>query len=98
MSDTNKPDLPSDVQETLMEFPCDFPLKVFVKPESDVDQQILTLLEPHVGALPLSAVQRKVSRTGKFISLTVNFTATGKPQVDAVFAALQGHPLVVMAM
>ena len=98
MSDDNKTDLPSDVQETLMEFPCAFPLKVFVKPEADVDQQILTLLEPHVGVLPLIAVQRKVSRTGKFISLTVNFTATSKPQVDAVFAALQDHPLVVMAM
>ncbi|MDD9893206.1 MAG: DUF493 domain-containing protein [Gammaproteobacteria bacterium] len=100
MSDTpqNNGDLPSDVQETLMEFPCDFPLKVFVKPANDVDQQILTLIEPHTGKLPLSAVQRKVSRTGKFISLTVNFTATSKPQVDAIFAALGESDLVVMAM
>lgn len=89
---------PTDNNETLMEFPCAFPLKVFVKPANDVDQQILTLLEPHIGKLPLSAVQRKVSRTGKFISLTVNFTATSKPQVDAVFAALSNSDLVVMAM
>lgn len=98
MSDKTNDDLPSDVQETLMEFPCAFPLKVFVKPANDVDQQILKLLEPHIGQLPLSAVQRKVSRTGKFISLTVNFTATSKPQVDAVFAALTESDLVVMAM
>ena len=95
---SDKPDLPYDVQETLMEFPCAFPLKVFVKPVNDVDQQILALIEPHVGKLPLSAVQRKVSRTGKFISLTVNFTATSKPQVDAIFAALGDSELVVMAM
>lgn len=88
----------TDEQETLMEFPCAFPLKVFVKPEDDVEQQILDLLEPHVGKLPLSACQRKISRTGKYMALTVNFTATSKPQVDAVFAALGDTPLVVMAM
>lgn len=87
-----------DEQETLMEFPCAFPLKVFVKPEDDVEQQLLDLLEPHVGKLPRSACQRKISRTGKYMSLTINFTATSKPQVDAVFATLGESPLVVMAM
>ena len=85
-------------QDTLMEFPCAFPLKVFVKPEDDVEQQVLALLEPHTGKLPLSACQRKISRTGKFMSLTVNFTATSKPQIDAIFLALSESPLVVMAM
>lgn len=96
---SDKPsDLPSDVQETLMEFPCDFPLKVFLKPEIDIDQKVLTLLEPHIGKLPLSAVQRKISSTGKFVSLTVNYVAVSKQQVDAVFKELSDCPFVVMAM
>lgn len=97
MSD-NSPTNGVDPNETLMEFPCAFPLKVFVKPEDDIEQQILDLLEPHVGKLPRSACQRKISRTGKYMALTVNFTATSKPQVNAVFAALHDSPLVVMSM
>lgn len=96
--DRNKTPQAADNGETLLEFPCNFDLKVFVKPEVGVDQQILELLEPHIGKIPLSACQRKVSRTGKYVSLTVNYVATSKKQVDAVYAELGNCPLVVMAM
>ena len=52
----------------------------------------------HVAPLAELAITRQPSREGRFISLTVTFTARDREQLDALYRELSGHELVLMVL
>ena len=86
-------------EETLMEFPCAFALKVMVVADAGINEVMLTLVNEHVEeTLSAKEVTERPSRTGKYKSLTITFTATSKAQLDGIYMALSKHPKVRMAL
>ena len=83
----------------LLEFPCEFPLKVMGKNHVDFEVYVLTTVNQHVGGhLTEAAMRTKPSKTGKFISLTITFEAKSQKQIDAIYIELTAHELVLMAL
>ncbi|MDQ6969932.1 MAG: DUF493 domain-containing protein, partial [Mariprofundus sp.] len=78
--------------ETLLEFPCQFPLKVMGNNHADFEQAVLTIVRQHVPDLAERAVQSKPSRTGKYLAVTITFTATSKTQLNQIYRDLHAHP------
>ncbi len=88
----------SSEEESLIEFPCHFPVKAMGLDCDDFDALIVSIVRKHVDDLPEGAVKNLPSKNGKYISVTVTFEATSKTQLDAIYQELSDHPLVLMAL
>jgi len=78
--------------ETHLEFPCRFPVKVMGINSPEFEAQIVMIGRQHIPDLGKGAVRSKPSKAGKYLSVTITFTATSKPQIDNLYRALNAHP------
>ena len=93
MSDS-KPDAMSMEKESLLEFPCSFPMKIMGLSEEPMAQTVLEIMLQHVPDFDGADMEMRSSRTGKYISLTCTINAVSKAQLDALYRELSAHPLV----
>jgi hypothetical protein len=82
--------------DTLIEYPCEFPIKAMGLASDDFDALVVSLIRPYVSDLSEAAVQIKHSSNGKYLSVTVTFTARNREQLDAIYLALTGHKRILM--
>lgn len=85
-------------QETFFEFPCQFPIKIMAKPNKEVVEFALKVLEEHVENADAIDFKTRESSAGNYISITATFEATSKAQLDAIYTALSGHPEIKMVL
>jgi hypothetical protein len=85
-------------EETLLEFPCDFPIKVMGRAEPGFDSMVVELVRKHAPDLREGAVTSRSSKGGKWVSVTVVLQAQSKAQLDAIYLDLTAHEKVVMAL
>ena len=83
-------------EETLLEFPTDFPIKAMGRQSDTFRQLIAETVAIHAAFHPENDVREQSSSNGNFVSVTITFTAESKAQVDAVYQALHDHELVLM--
>ena len=81
-----------------MTYPCEFPLKVFIKPDEDVAARIAGLARAQLAAEASMEVTRRSSSTGKFLALTINFVAEDPAHLDRVIKAVTADPGVLLAL
>ncbi|MBM4190484.1 MAG: DUF493 domain-containing protein [Betaproteobacteria bacterium] len=77
---------------TLLQFPCDFPLKVVGVRSDDFAQQIVAVVQALVPDFRPETVEMRASQGGKYLSVTVTVTARSQVQLDALYQALTRHP------
>ena len=85
-------------EESIMEFPCDFPIKIMGEDNPEFRQTVRALVEKHTGPLSDSAIQAALSRTERFVSLTITVTAQSREQLDSIYQDLTDHDDVKMAL
>ncbi|WP_137938769.1 DUF493 family protein [Chitinivorax sp. B] len=84
----------SQQQETLIEFPCRFPIKVMGVRTDDFAQTIHDITRQHAPDFESTDLEMRVSKNGNYLSVTVTINATSKQQLDALYLAFTGHPMV----
>ncbi|MBX9605552.1 MAG: DUF493 domain-containing protein [Gammaproteobacteria bacterium] len=84
--------------DSLLEFPCDFPLKVMGLAAADFDALVRGIVGRHVAGLAPDAVRVTPSRQGKYVSLTVTVRAESQAQLDALYTELSAHERVLMVL
>ena len=89
MSDDKKPEI---------EFPCKYPIKVLGEAHPDLNQHVIDVMNRHASTITESDLSAKNSSKGKWQSITVTIIATGKPQLDAIFADLKTSSRVKMVL
>jgi putative lipoic acid-binding regulatory protein len=85
-------------EETLFEFPCQFPVKAMGKNTSDFDSIVIAIVHQHVEIVKVGAVKTKLSKGNKYTSITVTIEASSKKQLDAIYQGLTDCPEVLMAL
>lgn len=80
--------------ETLLQFPCDFPLKIMGATRDEFAQAIVEVVLRHAPDFDAAGVEMRPSKAGNYISLTCTVRATSKAQLDALYRELTGHPWV----
>jgi len=85
-------------EDSLLEFPCAFPVKVMGANTAEFEAAIVMISRQHIPDLGEGAISSAESRTGKYVSITITFTATSKPQIDNLYRALNAHPDVKMVL
>lgn len=84
--------------ETLLEFPCAFPLKIVGRTEDGFAQTILEIVLRHAPDFDSASMGMRASREGRYLSLTCTVNATSREQLDALYRELSSHPMVTMVL
>lgn len=84
--------------ESLIPFPCDFPIKVMGLRQHGFAQNILEVIRVHSPDYDPATIEMRTSREGKYLSLTITVKATSQQQLDALYRDLCDHPMVSMVL
>ena len=84
--------------DTLLEFPCDFPLKVIGATRDGFAQAIVEIVLQHAPDFDAKCVEMRPSKAGNYLSLTCTIRATSKSQLDALYRELSSHPWVKVVL
>ena len=85
-------------EQTLLEFPCDFPIKIIGVNQADYAQAILAVILRHAPDFDAASMEMRASVKGNYLSLTCCVRATSKSQLDALYRELTVHPLVKVVL
>lgn len=85
-------------KDTLLEFPCHFPLKIMGKADNELTQVVVDVVRRHAPDFDSTTVEIRASSGGNYIGLTCTIIATSKPQLDALYTELSGHPMVKVVL
>lgn len=88
----------SELSETDLKFPCQYPVKVFGVDENDFIGFVIELISHHVPDLPDDAFTTHRSSGGKYVSVSVTFMAESRIQVDALNEELTTAERIVFAL
>ncbi|MTW20256.1 YbeD family protein [Allochromatium palmeri] len=88
----------SEHPETLLTFPCRFPIKVMGPAGRGLESVVVEIVSRHVADVDETAVSVRESRGGKWIAVTLTIEAQSKPQLDAIYQELSAHELVAWAL
>ena len=92
----NITDIPED-QRPKIEFPCDYPIKVMGTAASDFEVFVCDIMGKHA-EIDVTSIKMKESSKGTFQSVTISITATGKPQIEAIYEELMKSGRVKMVL
>ena len=91
-------DLTLEDGETLLEFPCAFPVKAMGPACDELEIAVIEIINRHVENLAEDALKMKPSKTGKYTAITINITAHSKEQLDAIYMDLTACEHVSIAL
>lgn len=82
-------------EQSVFDFPCDFPIKIVGKREEGFAQVVLEIVLRHAPDFDAGTMEMRTSSRGAYLSLTVTIRARSRDQLDALYRELSGHPRVV---
>ena len=87
-----------DPQESLIEFPCEFPIKVMGLRREGFAQEMVTALAELVPDIAAEKIEMRVSKQATYISLTIYVQTHSKAHLDQIYLCLTGHPWVKVVL
>lgn len=103
MTDQDKPSNTNSAsgkpeEETLLTFPCDFPIKVMGKNTTQFEIDVRRVVDEHVESISADAFQSRTSGKGNYVSITITITAHSKQQIDNIYLGLNACETVLMCL
>ena len=90
MSETN--------QETLLEFPCRFSIKIMGARHPEFAAKVLETVQQHAPDTAEHDLQHRESSQGNYQGVTITINAENKEQLDNIYRALTSHPMVKVVL
>ena len=84
--------------KSLLQFPCDFPIKVVGHHHADFEAQVVSRVREHAPDLGEGAVRSRPSHGDKYLAITVTVRATSQEQLDAIYRELSGWDRALMVL
>jgi hypothetical protein len=96
MSQPDQPPVSRDIppEQSLIEYPSAFPIKVMGVHHESFIEAVVRIASEHDATFDPANMAHRPSSSGKYLGLTVTVTATSREQLDNIYRALTGHPLV----
>ena len=85
-------------KESLIDFPCDFPIKVMGKSHPEFQDTIVTVIREFDGEFDVTRVETRPSSGGNYTGLTCTVRAQNRAHLDDIYRALTGHPMVKVVL
>ena len=87
-----------DNDNSLIEFPCEFPIKMMGHDREAFHEAARAIIEQHAGAIDDEAIRLAASRNGRFVSMTVTIRAESQQQLDAIYVDLTANDEILVAL
>lgn len=84
--------------ETLLQFPCVYPLKVIGTNTSELLAVVSAVIGKHVAKGDEVTYSTRVSSGDKYLSVTATFQAESHKQLKAIYEELSRHPFVLVTL
>jgi putative lipoic acid-binding regulatory protein len=85
-------------QDSLLEFPCDFPIKAMGRIDSGCEARALEIVRKYVPDFDTRQMHSRVSRKGNYLSVTFTIRATSREQLDAIYRGLSACEEMLMVL
>ena len=85
-------------EQSLIEYPSDFPIKVMGPMHDDFAATIVEVVRRHAPEFHGGRLEKRPSSSGNYLGLTVIVRATSREQLDALYQALTSHPMVKIVL
>jgi putative lipoic acid-binding regulatory protein len=85
-------------EQTLLEFPTDFPIKVMGKADDDFRSLVVGILARHFDDIDQARIEERQSSAGRYLGITVTVRAHNKAQLDAAYMDLTSCQRVLVAL
>ena len=83
---------------TLLEFPCEFPIKIMGARVDDFAQVVLEVVLTHAPDFDAATMQMRPSAKGNYLAITCTVNATSQAQLDALYREMSSHPMVKVVL
>jgi len=88
----------SDELSKLIDYPADMSIKAMGLNANDFEEWVLKLVAPIIAPQTTNSIDTRESSGGKYLSVTVHFTASDKAQYELVYNALRDDARVLFTL
>ena len=81
-------------EQSLIEYPCRFPIKVMGAHTEEFMSAMVIIAEAFEPGFDHAHVERRPSKAGNYVGLTLPIHVTSREQLDEIYRTLTTHPLV----
>lgn len=85
-------------EDSLIAYPSAFPIKVMGAQVEGFVEAIVEVASRYDPGFDPTSVERRPSKAGTYLGLTLTITATSREQLDALYRALSSHPMVKVVL
>ncbi len=82
----------------LLEFPCQFPLKIMGAQHPEFATTVLSVVREHAPDTGEQHMSTRDSRGGNYLSCTISVWVESQEQLDNIYRALTAHPVVKVVL
>ncbi len=82
----------------LIEYPCDFPIKILGQTQAGFAQAVLEVVKRHAPDFDDATLELRTSKRRNYLSVTCVIRARSREQLDGLYQELCDHPMVVMVL
>ncbi|GAB3500350.1 YbeD family protein [Curvibacter fontanus] len=84
--------------DTLIEYPCRFPIKVMGAKAEGFVHAITTVARQFDPGFDASTIELRESKGGNYLGVTITINATSREQLDELYRTLSTHPMVKVVL
>jgi uncharacterized protein len=88
----------SKENQTLLKFPCEFPLKVLGYKGEEFTKNVIDILHKHQTKFDEKSIKTKPSKNDKYLAMTIVIQAKNKQHLDTIYQELNACKQVVMTL
>jgi putative lipoic acid-binding regulatory protein len=85
-------------KDTLLEFPCAFPIKAMGRSDSGFEAEALSVVRRHVPDFNTDSMRIVASKKGNYLSVTFTIEATSRDQLDRIYCDLTALDEALMVL
>ena len=86
------------VEESLIVYPCAFPIKVMGAKSDGFVHAITLIAHEFDPCFDATTIELRESKGGNYLGVTITITATNREQLDELYRTLSTHPMVKMVL
>lgn len=90
--------MPEEDRKSLIEYPSAFPIKVMGLHAEGFEDAMLALALQFDPGFDITTVERRPSKAGNYLGLTLTITATSRQQLDDLYRALSANTMVKVVL
>jgi len=85
-------------EDSLIPYPSAFPVKVMGVHAEGFEAAVVAVARQFDPAFDAATIERRPSKAGKYMGLTITITATSRAQLDELYRTLSTHPMVKVVL